>query len=244
MPRRRSAGEEPRGSRAGAPPGPRARHLTREHVPLADVLAGYPTISRVKPGRAEMRMWRGPGRGGPGSALADSVLARTGTGAARDRGQGFRDQLARAGTGVARARLAQCEPGATRSIPPRAVRARRDEIHPSSIPASPPRTMRPEATSPKRLPPGRGPDGGTGSGIGTGPRWRAGFKRWGGPRRTGSRRGISSRRGRRRDRRGQRGSDGASQRGGERSRVWVAGRAHRRLRAGARLSGAGSGRPA
>ena len=27
---------------------PRARHLTREHVPLADVLAGYPTISRVK----------------------------------------------------------------------------------------------------------------------------------------------------------------------------------------------------
>ena len=26
--------------RAGAPPGPRARHLTREHVPLADVLAG------------------------------------------------------------------------------------------------------------------------------------------------------------------------------------------------------------
>ena len=27
---------------------PRARHLTHEHVPLADVLAGYPTISRVK----------------------------------------------------------------------------------------------------------------------------------------------------------------------------------------------------
>ena len=26
---------------------PRARHLTRENVPLADVLAGYPTISRV-----------------------------------------------------------------------------------------------------------------------------------------------------------------------------------------------------
>ena len=27
---------------------PRARHLTREHVPLADVLAGYSAISRVK----------------------------------------------------------------------------------------------------------------------------------------------------------------------------------------------------
>ena len=33
---------------AGRPPGPRARHLTRENVPLADVLAGYPAISRVK----------------------------------------------------------------------------------------------------------------------------------------------------------------------------------------------------
>ena len=35
-------GPVPRGPR------PRARHLTREHVPLADVLAGYPAISRVK----------------------------------------------------------------------------------------------------------------------------------------------------------------------------------------------------
>ena len=37
---------------AGAPGighrGPRARHITREHVPLADVLVGYVTISRVK----------------------------------------------------------------------------------------------------------------------------------------------------------------------------------------------------
>ena len=30
-----------------APADPRARHLTREHVLLADVLAGYPAISRV-----------------------------------------------------------------------------------------------------------------------------------------------------------------------------------------------------
>ena len=36
---------------------PRARHLTRENVPLADVLAGYPTISR--PGR---RPAGGPGQ--------------------------------------------------------------------------------------------------------------------------------------------------------------------------------------
>ena len=55
-------------------------------------------------------MWRGPGRGGPGSALADSVLARTGTGAARDRGQGFRDQLAWAGTGLRNASPAQHDP--------------------------------------------------------------------------------------------------------------------------------------
>ena len=33
---------------ARSPGNPRARHLTREHVPLADVLEGYPTISRVK----------------------------------------------------------------------------------------------------------------------------------------------------------------------------------------------------
>ena len=39
-----------------SPPGPRARHLTREHVPLADVLAGQVTCSR--PGSSR-------GRGGP-----------------------------------------------------------------------------------------------------------------------------------------------------------------------------------
>ena len=48
-------------SRSGRPastsPNPRARHLTREHVLLADVLAGYPAISR--PGR---RPAGGPGQ--------------------------------------------------------------------------------------------------------------------------------------------------------------------------------------
>ena len=61
--------------------------------------------------------------------------------------------------GAGRARLAQCEPSATRSTPPRAVRAQRDGIRLSSIRASPPRTMRPEVTSPIRLPRGRGADG-------------------------------------------------------------------------------------
>ena len=63
------------------------------------------------------------------------------------------------GAGAGRGRLAQCEPSATRSTPPRAVRAQRDGIRLSSIRASPPRTMRPEVTSPIRLPRGRGADG-------------------------------------------------------------------------------------
>ena len=54
-----------------------------------------------------------------------------------------------------RARLAQCEPSATQSASPRAVRAQRDIIHLSSIRASPPGAMRAQVTSPKRLPQGR-----------------------------------------------------------------------------------------
>ena len=54
-----------------------------------------------------------------------------------------------------RARLAQCEPSATQSTSPRAVRAQRDIIHLSSIRASPPGAMRAQVTSPKRLPQGR-----------------------------------------------------------------------------------------
>ena len=83
----------------------------------------------------------GPGPGRGGSGLRNSSSAQ------RDPG---------AGAGMGRARLAQCEPSATKSTPPRAVRAQRDEIRPSSIRASPPRTMRPEVTSPNRLPQGAG----------------------------------------------------------------------------------------
>ena len=55
-----------------------------------------------------------------------------------------------------RARLAQCEPSATQSASPRAVRAQRDTIRLSSILASPPGAMRAQVTSPKRLPRGWG----------------------------------------------------------------------------------------
>ena len=55
-----------------------------------------------------------------------------------------------------RARLAQCEPSATQSTSPRAVRAQRDIIRLSSIRASPPGAMRAQVTSPKRLPQERG----------------------------------------------------------------------------------------
>ena len=60
---------------------------------------------------------------------------------------------------VRKARLTRCEPSATESTPARAVRTQRDEIRPRSIRASPPRTSRPEVTSPNRLPPERGSDG-------------------------------------------------------------------------------------
>ena len=60
-------------------------------------------------------------------------------------------------TGARRARLAQCEPSATKSTPARAVRSQRDGIHPRSILAIPPRTMRAQMTSLIRLPRGRHP---------------------------------------------------------------------------------------
>ena len=56
--------------------------------------------------------------------------------------------------GAGRVRLAQCEPGAAQSAPPRAVRAQRDGIRLRSILAIPPRTMRARVTSPKPLPRG------------------------------------------------------------------------------------------
>ena len=86
-------------------------------------------------------VWAGPGvvrgRRGPGTGLRKSGSAQ------RDPGPG---------ASTHRPRLAQCEPGATKSTPPRTVRPQRDRIHLRSIPASPPRTMRARVTSPKRHP--------------------------------------------------------------------------------------------
>ena len=103
------------------------------------------------------RIHDGPGVGTADSASARIRPARAGPGlrksrsAQRDPGPG-----ADAGpTGEGRARLAQCEPSATQSASPRAVRAQRDIIHLSSIRASPPGAMRAQVTSPKRLPQGR-----------------------------------------------------------------------------------------
>ena len=103
------------------------------------------------------RIHDGPGVGTADSASARTRQARAGPGlrksrsAQRDPGPG-----ADAGpTGEGRARLAQCEPSATQSASPRAVRAQRDIIHLSSIRASPPGAMRAQVTSPKRLPQGR-----------------------------------------------------------------------------------------
>ena len=82
----------------------------------------------------------GPGRGG----------LRNSSSAQRDPGAGAR---------MGRDRLAQCEPSATQSTPPRAVRAQRDEIHLRSIRASPPRTMRPRGDITKSTPQRRGSGG-------------------------------------------------------------------------------------
>ena len=110
---------------------------------------------------------RGPGRRGPGPACVNpgplneipgpepmrAQPARAGPGTVRAEFQGDRS---RCGPGQGgRARLAQCEPSATQSASPRAVRAQRDIIHLSSIRASPPGAMRAQVTSPKRLPQGR-----------------------------------------------------------------------------------------
>ena len=90
-----------------------------------------------------------PGRRGRLRVCADPVEA------GQDRGAHLR-RIPAPGRGPGRGGLAQCEPSATRSTPPRTVRAQRDGIRPGSILASPPRTMRAEVTSPIRLPPGAG----------------------------------------------------------------------------------------
>ncbi len=92
-------------------------------------------------GQVVMAARAGAGRGGAGPACVIPAPL---------------NEIPGPGAGAGRVRLAQCEPSATQSTPPRAVRAQRDEIRPSSIRASPPRTMRPEVTSPNRLPQGAG----------------------------------------------------------------------------------------
>ena len=61
---------------AGRPPGPRDRHLTREHVPLADVLAGQVTISRVtRRARGLPGVLADRGAGRPGAAGAETCTS-------------------------------------------------------------------------------------------------------------------------------------------------------------------------
>ena len=70
----------------GMPPDSRDRHLTRENVPLADVLAGYPTISLIRSGRADRGNVAGAGAGTGFAVILDSV--RVGPGAPRELPQG------------------------------------------------------------------------------------------------------------------------------------------------------------
>ena len=106
--------------------------------------------------------WRGRDRASESSLLmwcsSGQVVmaARAGAGRGGLRNSSSAQRDPGAGARMGRDRLAQCEPSATQSTPPRAVRAQRDGIRPSSIRASPPRTMRPEVTSPIRLPQGAG----------------------------------------------------------------------------------------
>ena len=125
----------------------RARHLTREHVPLADVLAGQVTCSRPGPSRS---------RGGSSRSRAepeehqdrvrnDAGLDAAGTGPVRaEPGVDVREDESME---VDRVRA----PG-----PARAMRARRDGIRLHSIRTIPPGAMRAQVTSPNRLPPGAG----------------------------------------------------------------------------------------
>ena len=115
----------------GAPPGSRDRHLTREIVPPADVLAGRPTISRTRPERGGMGRGPGPGpRRLPGRPRAGTGRTQAG----RDRGRlaQFHVSPTRsrswdrygAGFGLRNAsparhsppRLTPCEPSATKSV--------------------------------------------------------------------------------------------------------------------------------
>ena len=154
----RTRNRRPGAARSARSPGNRRdRRVTRENVPLADVLAGYPAISRTRPARGRDEDWA---RDGPGPARLPDRYEPTQTGPERD---------------GSRAWLTPCELSSHNVSSARTMRAQLDKIHLSSIRASSPRTMRAEVTSPNRLPqgvrtgprtrPGRGPDG-TGAGKG------------------------------------------------------------------------------
>ena len=127
-----------------------------------DPRTGTPRRPRAGPGLGSG--WSRPGRRGSGGSsllvwcssgqVVMAARAGPGRGGLRNSSSAQRDPGA--GARMGRDRLAQCEPSATQSTPPRAARAQRDGIRPSSIRASPPRTMRPEVTSPNRLPQGAG----------------------------------------------------------------------------------------
>ena len=148
----RTRNRRPGAARSARSPGNRRdRRVTRENVPLADVLAGYPAISRTRPARERDEDWA---RDGPGPARLPDRYEPTQTGPERD---------------GSRAWLTPCELSSHHVSSARTMRAQLDKIHLSSIRASSPRTMRAEVTSPNRLPqgarkgprtrPGRGRDG-------------------------------------------------------------------------------------
>ena len=199
----RTRNRRPGAARSARSPGNRRdRRVTAEIVPLADVLAGYPAISRTRPARGTGEDWA---RDGPGPARLPDRYEPTQTGPERD---------------GSRAWLTPCELSSHNVSSARAMRAQLDKIHLSSILASSPRTMRAEVTSPNRLPQGAGRDRGRGP-EGTGDEARKGPER--GPKGAGPGIGagkgperapakdISSLRGRGSDGDG----DGASVRGGQ-----------------------------
>ena len=173
-PRTQRHPREPQGRRQPVyyAPSPPLRPFTLRYAPLPRTVKGQ-GAKQSKRGAAdeppgpESATPSGPARG---AALDDTGPAAHGDAPVRrhrvrddpdqcgqDRG-GVSRVWARAGSewpgAVAhRARLAQCEPSATESTQPRAVRAQRDGIRPRSIRASSPRTMRAQVTSPNRLPP-------------------------------------------------------------------------------------------
>ena len=133
----RTRNRRPGAARSARSPGNRRdRRVTAEIVPLADVLAGYPAISRTRPARGTGEDWA---RDGPGPARLPDRYEPTQTGPERD---------------GSRAWLTPCELSSHNVSSARAMRAQLDKIHLSSILASSPRTMRAEVTSPNRLPQG------------------------------------------------------------------------------------------